>query len=83
VTSRATDYYRTGPCCTKKDQHYVKVIVTPSSVKATGGVRTGPYFTKMVITGHGIKTLTEIYKVLRFTFGGKKYADGYWTGRIS
>jgi hypothetical protein len=65
VTSRATDYYRTGPCCTKSDQHYVKVTVTLSGVRYRGGPRPGPYFTKMVISGHGFRTLTYTYKVFR------------------
>jgi len=69
VTSRATEYYRTGPCCTKSDQHYVKVTVTLSDVRYRGGPRPGPYFTKMVIAGHGIRTLTYTYKVFR-GFGG-------------
>jgi hypothetical protein len=63
VTSAATDYYRTGPCCTKSDQHYVKVTVTLSDVRTRGGPRSGPYFTKMVIAGRGIRTLTYTYKV--------------------
>jgi hypothetical protein len=65
ITSKATEYYRTGPCCTKSDQHYVKVTVMLSDVKYRGGPRSGPYFTKMVIAGHGIRTLTYTYKVLR------------------
>ena len=65
VTSTATDYYRTGPCCTTSDQHYVKVTVTLSGVRSRGGPRPGPYFTKMVITGHGIRTVTYTYKVFR------------------
>jgi len=75
VTSRATDYYRTGPCCTKSDQHYVKVTVTLSGVRNRGGPRPGPYFTKMVIAGHGIRTLTYTYKV--FKSGGT--VIGAWT----
>jgi hypothetical protein len=65
VTSTATEYYRTGPCCTKSDQHYVKVTVTLSAVRSRGGPRPGPYFTKMVISGRGIRTLTYTYKVFR------------------
>ena len=41
VTSKATEYYRTGPCCTKSDQHYVKVTVTLSDVRYRGGPRPG------------------------------------------
>ena len=73
VTRTATDYYRTGPCCTKSDQHYRKVTVTLSDVRNSGGPRPGPYFTKMVITGHGFRTLTYRYKVARsggMVFGG-------------
>jgi poly(3-hydroxybutyrate) depolymerase len=65
VTSKATDYSRTGPCCTKSDQHYQKVTVTLSHVRYRGGPRPGPYFTKMVITGRGFRTLTYTYKVFR------------------
>lgn len=65
VTSKATDYYRTGPCCTKSDQHYVAVTVTLSDVQYRGGPRSGPYFAKMVITGRGFRTLTYTYKVFR------------------
>jgi hypothetical protein len=69
VTSTATDYYRTGPCCTKSDQHYVKVTVTLSGVRSSGGPRPGPYFTKMVIAGRGIHTLRYTYEVSH-GFGG-------------
>jgi hypothetical protein len=65
VTSTATEYYRTGPCCTKSDQHYVKVTFTLSGVRSRGGPRPGPYFTRMTISGRGIRTRTYIYKVLR------------------
>jgi hypothetical protein len=75
VTSRATDYYRTGPCCTKSDQHYHAVTVTLSDVRYRGGPRPGPYFTKMVITGHGFRTLRYTYKVTR--------AGGGWIGGAS
>jgi hypothetical protein len=65
VTSAATYYYRTGPCCTKSDQHYIKVTVTLSDVWYRGGPRPGPYFAKMVITGRGFHTLKYSYKVFR------------------
>jgi len=65
VTSKATDYYRTGPCCTQSDQHYHKVTVTLSDVRYRGGPRPGPYFSKMVITGRGFRTLRYSYEVLR------------------
>lgn len=73
VTSKATEYERTGPCCTKADQHYYKVRVTLSGVRYRGGARPGPYFTKMVITGRGLRTLKYTYKVTRaggFVIGG-------------
>jgi hypothetical protein len=76
VTRTATDYYRTGPCCTKSDQHYRKVTVTMSVVRNSGGPRPGPYFTKMVIVGRGFRTLTYRYKVFR----GGGQAFGGWVG---
>jgi hypothetical protein len=79
VTSQATEYERTGPCCTKADQHYHKVTVTLSVVKSRGGPRSGPYFTKMVITGHGFRTLTYKYKVFR----GGGMVFGGWIGGAS
>jgi hypothetical protein len=65
VTSKATEYERTGPCCTKADQHYYKVTVTLSGVRPRGGARLGPYFTRMAITGRGFRTLKYTYKVTR------------------
>jgi hypothetical protein len=79
VTSRATDYYRTGPCCTKADQHYVKVTVTLSGVRQRGGPRSGPYFTRMVISGHGFRTLKYTYKVFR----SGSLVFGSWVGGAS
>jgi hypothetical protein len=79
VTSRATDYNRTGPCCTKSDQHYHKVTVTLSDVRYRGGPRPGPYFTKMVITGRGFRTLKYAYKVFRHG----SLVIGGWIGGIS
>ena len=76
VTSRATDYSRSGPCCTRSDQHYYKVTVTLSGVRYRGGPRPGPYFTKMVIAGRGFRTLTYTYKV----FGHGRFAAGAWIG---
>ena len=76
VTSRATDYSRSGPCCTKADQHYYKVTVTLSGVRYRGGPRPGPYFTKMVIAGRGFRTLTYTYKV----FGHGSFVAGAWIG---
>jgi hypothetical protein len=76
VTRTATDYSRSGPCCTKSDQHYYPVTVTLSGVRSRGGPRSGPYFTRMVITGRGFHTLTYTYKVFRHG----SLAIGYWTG---
>jgi hypothetical protein len=79
VTSAATDYSRSGPCCTKADQHYHKVTVTLSDVRYRGGARPGPYFTRMVITGRGFRTLRYTYKVTRA--GG--LVIGGWIGGTS
>jgi hypothetical protein len=65
VTSSATWYERDGSGFTKADEHYYKVTVTLSAVRHSGGPRTGPYFTRMVITGHGFPTLTYTYEVSR------------------
>jgi hypothetical protein len=79
VTRSATDYERTGPCCTKSDQHYHKVTVTLSDVRYRGGPRPGPYFTRMVITGRGFRTLRYTYKV----FGHGSLVFGAWIGGAS
>jgi hypothetical protein len=79
ITSKATDYARTGPCCTKSDQHYYKVTVTLSAVRYSGGPRPGPYFTRMVITGRGFRTLKYTYKVSR----GGGLVFGGWVGGAS
>jgi hypothetical protein len=79
VTSKATEYERTGPCCTKADQHYYKVTVTLSGVLSRGGARPGPYFTKMVITGRGFRTLKYTYEV----FGHGSLVNGAWIGGAS
>jgi hypothetical protein len=76
VTSKATEYERTGPCCTKADQHYYKVTVTLSGVRSSGGARPGPYFTKMVITGRGFRTLKYTYRVTRV----RGAVFGSWSG---
>jgi len=75
VSSKAVEYVRTGPCCTKSDQHYHKVTVTLSGVRNRGGPRPGAYFTKMVITGRGFRTLKYTYKVSR--------GFGFWNGGAS
>jgi len=74
VTRQAVYYYRTGPCCTSTDQHRRKVTVTLSRVRQRGGPRRGPYFVRMVITGHHFRTRTLTYKVLRA--GGQAF--GSW-----
>ena len=79
VTSKATEYERTGPCCTKADQHYYKVTVTLSGVRSSGGVRPGRYFTKMAITGHDFRTLKYTYRVTRV----RGSVIGGWTGGAS
>jgi hypothetical protein len=79
ITSTATEYERTGPCCTKSDQHYHKVTVTLLDVSYRGGPRPGPYFTRMVITGRGFRTLRYTYKVIRA--GG--FVVGSWIGGAS
>ena len=75
VTRQAVYYDRTGPCCTGTDQHRHKVTVTLSRVRQRGGPRRGPYFARMVITGHHFTTETLTYKVFR---GG-----GFWVLRSS
>ena len=65
VTRQAVYYHRTGPCCTGTDQHRHKVTVTLSRVRQRGGPRRGPYFVRMVITGHHFPTQTLTYKVFR------------------
>jgi len=78
VTSSATYYDRSGPCCTKADQHYYQATVTLSDVRYSGGPRPGPYFTRMVITGRGFPTLTYTYKVFR----GGSLVIGSWGGGV-
>ena len=78
VTSSATYYDRSGPCCTKADQHYYQATVTLSDVRYSGGPRPGPYFTRMVITGRGFPTLTYTYKVFR----GGSLVIGGWGGGV-
>ncbi len=76
VTSSATYYDRTGPCCTTSDQHFYQVTVTLSDVRYRGGPRPGPYFSRMVIAGRGFPTLTYTYEVFR----GGGTVDGGWVG---
>jgi hypothetical protein len=65
VTRKAVYYYRTGPCCTRRDQHYRKITVTLSRVRQHGGPKRGPYFVRMKITGPHIKTQILTYSVTR------------------
>jgi hypothetical protein len=62
ITSSATYYDRSGPCCTNSDQHRYKVTVTLSGVRYHGGPQPGPYFSRMIITGPGFRSLTYTYK---------------------
>jgi hypothetical protein len=78
VTSSATYYDRSGPCCTQSDQHYHQVTVTLSQVQYSGGPRPGSYFDRMVIAGRGFRTLTYTYEV---SFGDLTL--GGWTGGAS
>jgi serine/threonine protein kinase len=75
-TSSATYYDRSGPCCTAADQHYYNVTVTLSDVRPRGGPHPGPYFTRMVITGRGFRTLTYTYEVSR----EGSIVQGAWIG---
>jgi hypothetical protein len=79
VTRQAVYYHRTGPCCTGSGQHRHKVTVTLSRVRHRGGPRRGPYFARMVITGHHFPTQTLTYKVFRA--GGKVF--GSWLSHSS
>ena len=71
ITSSATYYDRSGPCCTNSDQHYYKVTVTLSGVQYDPE----PYFSRMTITGPGFRPLTYTYKTS--VSGGTVY--GAWT----
>ena len=75
TTSSATYYDRSGPCCTNSDQHYYKVTVTLSGVKYSGGPRIGPYFSRMTVSGPGLRPLTYTYK----TFVIRGTVSGGWT----
>ncbi len=65
VTSSATWYERDGSGFTKADQHSYQVTVTLSDVRDSGGPRAGSYFSRMVIGGGGLRTLTYTYEVSR------------------
>jgi hypothetical protein len=65
VTSSATWYERDGSGFTKSDQHSYQVTVTLSDVRDSGGPRAGSYFSRMVIAGGGLRTLTYTYEVSR------------------
>ena len=53
--------------------------MTLLDVRYRGGTRPGPFFTRMVITGRGFRTLTYTYKVFRH--GG--LVIGAWIGGAS
>jgi hypothetical protein len=78
ITSSATYYDRSGPCCTKADQHYYHVTVTLSGVREYGAPQPGPYFTRMTVTGPDFRTLTYTYKTIHL---GGTLAGG-WTGGL-
>jgi WD40 repeat protein len=80
VTSSATYYDRSGPCCTSSDQHYYKVTVTLSDVRQRGGPHPGPYYSRMVITGPGFHTSTYTYEVLSGIAVAGGTVIGGWTG---
>ena len=65
VTSSATWYERDGSGFTKADQHSYQVTVTLSDIRDSGGPRAGSYFSRMVIAGGGLRTLTYTYEVSR------------------
>jgi hypothetical protein len=77
VTSSATYYDRSGPCCTRSDQHYYKVTVTLSEVRYSGGPLPGSYFARMIIAGRGFRTRTYTYAV------SSGLVLGGWTGGTS
>ena len=79
VTSSATYYDRSGPCCTSTDQHHYKVTVTLSDVRQRGSPDPGPYYGRMVIAGPGFRTLTYTYEVSSGTVAGGTVA-GSWIG---
>ena len=77
MTSSAIDYSRSGPRCTKADQHYYKVTVSLFGVRLRGGPRPGPYFTRMVIAGGpNFRTLAYTYRV----FGHGSFVARAWIG---
>jgi hypothetical protein len=51
AVATAVYYDRTGPCCTKADQHYYRITMTLSDVLRRGGPKPGPYFGVMTLTG--------------------------------
>jgi hypothetical protein len=65
AVASAVYYDRTGPCCTKADQHYYKITMTLSDVLRRGGPHPGPYFDRMTLTGgvHAKITYDPKFKV--------------------
>jgi hypothetical protein len=61
VTGSAIYNVRTGPCCDISDQYQYRVTVTLSEFRQHGGNRPGPYFSRLTITGPGLRTLTYTY----------------------
>ena len=65
AVASAVYYDRTGPCCTKADQHYYKITMTLSDVWRRGGPHPGPYFDRMILTGgiHAKLTYDQKFKI--------------------
>jgi hypothetical protein len=76
VTSSATYEYLTGPCCAAANWRYENVTVTLSDVQHSYGLDPRPYFGRIVITGHGIRTITRTYVVSQVN----GTLTGTWTG---
>jgi hypothetical protein len=65
AVASAVYYDRTGPCCTKADQHFYKITMTLSDVWRHGGPHPGPYFDRMTLTGgvHAKLTYNQKFKI--------------------
>jgi hypothetical protein len=81
VTSTATYYDRTGPCCTNADQHYYKVTMTLSGARlGPKGYCGAPDFTRMVITGKGFRTERYTYQVVCYS---GHVTEASWLGGVA
>jgi hypothetical protein len=76
VTSSATYQYLSGPCCTPSNWHYRKVTMTLSDIQYSRGPDPEPYFSRIVIVGEGIRTITLTYNVSLVN----GTLTGSWTG---